>query len=134
MLEYRQKRKIRKLIYSPITMVLLFVILIVFAKATWNVRQKAAESQVYLAQAQSQLDKASTTATELASSVAALKTQEGVETDIRSQFLVAKPGEQVSVIIDNDATSSGSDTSSNASVKASSTEGFWARIVDFFRF
>ncbi len=157
MLEYRQKRKIRRIFFSPVMMVFLLVIVFILAKATWNVRKKALESQVYLAQAQSQLDKASSTLATLASSVAALNTPAGVETDIRSQFLVAKPGEQVAVIVDSDASASAgvsgsgdvaglqaSNMSASAAAAAAgasaggssggSSGGFWQKLWDFFKF
>ncbi len=140
MLEYRQKRKLRKALYSPFVIVFLIIILGVFIKATWNVYKKSGESQVYLSQAMAQLDKASSTEAALANSVAALNTREGVETDIRSQFLVAKPGEQVAVILDNasDTPSGASGTNSlisagDGSTGAEAPHGFWASVWDFFK-
>ena len=140
MLEYRQKRKLRKAIYSPFVIVFLIIILGVFIKATWNVYKKSGESQVYLSQAMAQLDKASSTEAGLANSVAALNTREGVETDIRSQFLVAKPGEQVAVIVDNASDTSngvagvgGAIVSGDGTTAADAPHGFWVRIWEFFK-
>jgi len=138
MLEFRQKRKVRRLIYSPITIIVLLVVVIVLAKATWNVHVKEAESRTYLDEAQAQLDTVSASQSALSAQVARLKTPEGVETNIRSQFLVAKSGEQVAVIVDGDGSSGGnSDASSSTALvgsNATSSTGFWQRLVDFFKF
>lgn len=146
MLEFRQKRKIRRVIYSPLTIIVLFFVVIVLAKAAWNVYVKETESRTYLTEAQMQFEKISADQSSLSASVAALETPEGVEAAIRSQFLVAKPGEQVAVIVDgdednaDDAPASGSDVYDsngagvNSASSATSTLGFWENIVDFFKF
>jgi cell division protein FtsB len=131
MLEFRQKRKVRRLIYSPITIIVLLVVVIVLAKATWNVHVKEAESRTYLDEAQAQLDTVSASQSALSAQVAGLQTPEGVETNIRSQFLVAKPGEQVAVIVDG--ANNDNDVSNTVSTTTSS-ENFWKRIADFFKF
>jgi cell division protein FtsB len=127
MLEFQHKRRIRKMMYSPVALVILAIIAAVFVKAAWNVHAKEAQSQVYLDQAQSQLDDLSSQEQGLKQSVAALNTKEGMDAEIRSEYLVVKPGEQVAVIVDSPA----------ASDTASSTEssgGFWARFAEFFGF
>jgi cell division protein FtsB len=147
MLEFRQKRKIRHIIYSPIALIVLFVIVIILAKATWNMYTKEAESRTYRNEAQAQLDTVSASQSALSAQVAELETPEGVETAIRSQFLVAKPGEQVAVIVDggsgngNGVTDSGSSSSDSdggvlvsTSSAVSTSTGFWGSIIDFFKF
>jgi cell division protein FtsB len=134
MLEFRQKRKVRRLIYSPITIVVLLVVVIVLAKATWNVHVKEAESRIYLDTAQAQLDTVSASQSALAAQVAGLETPEGVETNIRSQFLVAKPGEQVAVIVGGDSSSSDLSSATSSVFGTASGGGFWQRIADFFKF
>jgi len=135
MLEFRQKRKVRRLIYSPITIIVLSVVVVVLAKATWNVHVKEAESRTYLDEAEAQLDTVSASQSALAAQVAGLQTPEGIETNIRSQFLVAKPSEQVAVIVDgNDGDGDASDTASFVVSDATSSPSFWERVANFFKF
>lgn len=126
MLEFQQRRKIRRILYSPLSLIVLGIIAIIFVKAAFSVYLKEVASRQYLDQAQTELAKVSATKAELSTSVASLQTQQGVEADIRHKFRVVKPGEQIAVIVDGSA----SDTSS----VATSTRGFWATIAGFFGF
>jgi cell division protein FtsB len=126
MLEFQKKRKIRRILYSPLSLLVLAVIAVVFVKGAWNVYQKEAASGDYLAQAQAQFAKVNATDQDLSQSVAALQTQQGIEADIRQKFRVVKPGEQIAVIVDDNA--SGSDS------VATSSPGIWASIAHFFGF
>ena len=126
MLEFQQKRKIRKILYSPITLIALTIVAIFFVRGAWNVYQKESASQGYLDQAQDELTKVSATQAELSHSVAELQTQQGIEADIRHKFRVVKPGEQIAVIVDDNASGTASSTPQ--------TGGFWAKITGFFGF
>jgi cell division protein FtsB len=146
MLEFRQRRKVRRIIYSPITIVVLFVVVVVLAKATWNVYTKEAESRTYLDTAQAQLDNISASKSALTAEVTSLQTPEGVEENIHNQFLVVKPGEQVAVIVDGNngdnsvessttspAGSAGSNVTSSVTPGVTSSQSFWERLADFFK-
>jgi cell division protein FtsB len=124
MLEFQQKRKIRRILYSPVSLIALAVVAVVFARGAWNVYQKESASGDYLAQAQTELTKVSATDAQLAQSVASLQTEQGVEADIRQKFRVVKPGEQIAVIVDTSA--------SDTPAAATSTPGFWAWFRHFF--
>ena len=126
MLEFQQKRKIRKILYSPVSLILLAVIAVFLVRGVWNVYQKESASQDYLNQAHDELSKVSATEDQLSDSVAALQTTQGIETDIRHKFRVVKPGEQIAIIVDSSASTSEATTS----VKA----GFWQGVEHFFGF
>lgn len=124
MLEFQQKRRIRKIMYSPVVLVILAFVAALFVHAAWNIHAKEAESEAYLEQSQAQLDNLSAQEQTLQQSVNALNTQQGVDAEIRSEYMVVKPGEQVAVIVDSD----------DASDTASTTDdgGFWSKIGRFF--
>ncbi|MEI6057369.1 MAG: septum formation initiator family protein [bacterium] len=124
MLEFQQKRKLRKILYSPISLIALAVVAVVLVRGAWNVYEKESASRNYLDQARTELTKVTATQQDLAASVAALQTQQGVEADIRHKFRVVKPGEQIAVIVDNSA--------SDSTPVATSTSGFWAWVTHFF--
>ena len=124
MLEFQQKRKIRKILYSPVSLIVLAVIAVVLVRGAWNVYEKESSSGDYLDQARTELAKVTATQQDLAASVAELQTQQGIEADIRHKFRVVKPGEQIAVIVDGPA--------SDSAVVATSTPGFWARLFSFF--
>ena len=112
--------------YSPVMLVLLVLIAVVFVRAAWNIHVKEAQSRAYLAQAQAQLDSLSAQEKALKQSVATLSTKQGMDTEIRSEYLVVKPGEQVAVIVD-----SNNDTATDTATTTVQT-GFWAGVLGFF--
>jgi cell division protein FtsB len=130
MLEFQQKRKVRKILYSRTALIVLCVVAAVFLRATWNVYEKERLSEEYVSQASAQLDKISAKKEAISSSVSALGTDKGIEAEIRRKFRVVKDGEQIAVIVDDTAISGGRDQSS-----ASSTgQGFWHGVASFFGF
>ena len=124
MLEFQQKRRIRKIMYSPVVLVILAFVAFIFVRAAWNVHLKEAESQTYLEQAQAQLGNLSAQQATLQQSVNALNTPQGKEAEIRSQYLMVKPGEQVAVIVDTASATNTATTTPNS--------GFWAKVAGFF--
>ena len=129
MLEFQQKRKARKLLYSRTALVGFCLLAVIFIKATWNVYEKERTSRDYVSSAQAQLDKLTLQKTNVSNAVAALRTSQGVEAEIRKKFRVVKDGEQIAVIVDDSAT-----VSSDVTTATSSEKGFWQGIAGFFGF
>ncbi len=130
MLEFQQKRKMRKLVYSRTALIVLCVVAAIFLRATWNVYEKERLSEEYVSQAQAQLDKLSAKKEAISSSVAALGTDKGIEAEIRRKFRVVKDGEQIAVIVDDASATS----ATGESVATSTEQGFWHTITSFFGF
>lgn len=103
MTEFNKKKTYRKFIYSPFTLFFIFIFLLILLKAVWGVYQKEQTSALYLSKEQEQLAAIISRQKELAQSVDYLKTDKGVEAEIRSKFRVVREGESVAVIIDSDA-------------------------------
>ncbi len=101
MLDFQNKKRIRKILYSPVFLILLGVILFSMLRGVWNVYKKERLSMENLKQEQVEHDKLIARQNNLASSLEYLKTEDGIESEIRSKFRAIKDGEQVTVIIDN---------------------------------
>ena len=110
--------------FSTPVLIILAIIAAVFVRAAWNIYVKEVQSRTYLDQAQSQLDGLSAQEQTLKQSVAALNTPQGMDAEIRSEYLVVKPGEQVAVIVDSDDATNTATTTTAA--------GFWAKVAAFF--
>ena len=123
MREFEQKRTARKIMSSPIVLVILAVVLFFVARGTWSIYRKNSDSNTELSGALARLAKLTDRQATLAQSVAKLKTDSGVEEEIRDRFQVAKEGEHEIVIVD--ATSS---SVSNPQPRASFLQKVW----DFF--
>jgi cell division protein FtsB len=129
MLEFQQKKKLYQFLHSPLMLMALVVVLVVLAKASWGVYQKERLSAENLSRQNAELQKLSVRQNSLAQSIDYLKTDEGVEAEIRSKFRFARDGESIAVIIDNETA-----TATKAVSVATSTEskGFFGRIFSWF--
>ncbi len=124
MIDFQQKKKINKFLYSKVTLVIFFIIIIFLAKATYNIYQKYKLNAENYDTVKKQYDSLNERKDMLNSEIERLKTDTGVEEEIRSRFNVAKPGETVVVVING--SSSGSSTSSQ-------NKGFWASFWSIFK-
>ena len=102
MREFQDKKRVRKFLYSKGVVAVLAVFVLILAHATWGVYQKEQESQTAAAASESELGKLQDRQAVLQSEIARLKTDEGVEEEIRSKFSVAKPGEDLIIIVNPD--------------------------------
>lgn len=100
MRDFQRKRKIRKALYSKGVLFIVFLLLILAAKATWGVYSKEHQSESALKRVESELAALEAREETLTANISRLKTPEGVEWQIREQFQVAKPGERMVVLID----------------------------------
>lgn len=90
--------------YSPATVIVLVLVIILLGRAAWSIYEKYQFSAGRLAQAQGQLADLDGQEQSLSQSIAELSTASGTETVLRTNFRVTKPGESLAVIV-NTATS-----------------------------
>ncbi|MFA5841983.1 MAG: septum formation initiator family protein [Candidatus Paceibacterota bacterium] len=101
MIEFQDKKKIRKILYSRPVLILGAAILMYLSFAAYSMYQKAAETggnremalleQAALEAKQNQLEE----------QISRLKTTRGVEEEIRKKFRVVKGGESVIIVVDD---------------------------------
>jgi cell division protein FtsB len=102
----------------------LAIIFVILIRSLWDVYQKEQLSAKNLLREQIEFDKLTSREKSLVSSIDHLKTEQGVESEIRNKFRVVKEGEQVAVIVDNNA--------SNMSSVATTTHSFWYKLFHWF--
>ena len=124
MIPFQERKKIRKILYSKASISVLFLIVILSADGAWNIYQKAEIARAERDAAFKALTDIQARKVELESSLARLRSEQGVEADVRGKFTVAKPGEDVVVVVDDNMKKS-------ENSEASSPSGFWARIGAF---
>ncbi len=134
MLEFQQKKKFQRFLHSPLMIITLIIVFGVLAKASWGVYQKERLSAENLSRQNAELQKLSERENSLAQSIEYLKTDEGVEAEIRSKFRFARDGESIAVIIDNSSSTTRGVYQSTSASGATSTEsrGFFGRIFSWF--
>ncbi len=123
MLDFQQKRKLRSIAYSWVTVCILCIVSILALRSVWVVYTKYRESNTLRMQSYARLQELESRERELSDRIQRLDTDQGVEAEIRSKFDVAKKGEQVIVIVD--------DTVSTSTPPAS--HSIWSWIVNIFK-
>ena len=101
MREFSQKRKVRRLMYSPISLIFLFIILFLVVKGSFGVYQKYSLSKNELQNSQADLQVLEDKKENLETKIDRLQTETGIEKEIRSKFDVAREGEKLIVIVED---------------------------------
>lgn len=102
MREFKQRRKFKKKLYSKFVIFLLVLVIILLAKGTWGIFQKSRESDKRLEISQERLIELKKRQSAVVSRIEILKTSTGVEEEIRTKYDVAKEGEHVIIIVQDD--------------------------------
>ncbi len=101
MREFSQKRKIKRILYSPLVLIILFIILFFIAKGSLGVYKKYSLSKDRLETSQGELGVLEDKKDNIVNKIDRLQTETGIEKEIRSKFSVAREGEKVIVIVDD---------------------------------
>ncbi len=95
----KQRGRLTHWLFSPLAVVVLAVACVFLGRAVWNLYGKANETAIKVAGEQEQANELAGSDAALSSEVAHLQTPEGVDETIRSTYNVAKPGEDLIVIV-----------------------------------
>lgn len=125
MYDFQQKKKIKKILYSPIVLLILAIIFVMLLRGVWGVYKKSQISYENLEREKNELNKLMAREKTLNSSIEYLKTEQGIEDEIRTKFRAVKDGEQVAVIINEGTTTPVSISTSSPS--------FWYKLFHLFR-
>ena len=125
MLEFQEKRQLKKILYSRVTLVILLIIIMVLVKAVWGVYQKQDITKDNLFKVEASLNSLQAREKMLSSEIERLKTASGKEEEIREKYGLIKEGEEMIVVVDDD--------SSNNSGPVSTPISFWQKVLDWLR-
>lgn len=125
MSQFNKKKGYQKIVYSPITLFFLLIFFLILLKAVWGVYKKEHISDEYLYSEQKRLSEVVERQKELAKSVDYLKTDKGVEAEIRNKFRMVREGESMAVII-NDKTSAAPE------VPVTEPRSWWTNMLRLF--
>ena len=94
----------RRIMYSKLVLIGLFFLLLVIGKATYTLYLKQQKGAEILNRTRVELVTVEEHQTTLRAKMDRLSTELGVEEEIREKFDLAKPGENVIVMVDKEAT------------------------------
>lgn len=121
MLEFNKKKKLRKVLYSPFVLIVLSIVFVLLLRGVWGVYNKSKFSAENLLKDQGELSRLIEREKSLAASLDYLKTEQGIESEIRSKFRAVKDDEKLAVIIEDEKPVPASTTSSEK-------RGFWHKV------
>ena len=107
--------------------IVIFVIVVFVARATFSVYYKQKVSGENLSKAREEITELEKREKMLNSEIDRLKTDKGTEEEIRKKFMVGKAGEQVFVIVDDDK------TNKNGADASDEKKSVWVKFLDLFR-
>ena len=126
MLEFQKKKKIKKVLYSRTVLIFLAIIFIILLRSLYGVYKKESLSMQNLDMDKNELAQISERQKDIANSLEYLKTDQGVESEIRNKFRVVKEGEKVAVIIDDQTSSTPATVAGDTGT--TTEHGFWYNI------
>ena len=101
MRELEQKRRYKKYLYTPVTMVILVVLIIFLARGVASAREKQRLSEERLGRAKTEAQELHAKYASTSKEVDFLKTDEGVDAELRLKYRLVREGEGVAVIVDD---------------------------------
>lgn len=127
MIPFQERKKLRKILYSRVTLAVLFVVLVLVARGAWGIHQKA---QIAISEreiAEHALRDLEERTAELDTTLGRLKSGSGMEAEIRQKFDVARSNEEVVEIVDDTSKKGEND-------EAVDSKSLWQNITSFFGF
>jgi cell division protein FtsB len=111
MRELRRKQKIKRMLYSFPSLIVLSIITFFLVKGAWGVMEKERKSKEIVKDLKGEVATLIQRERELKDDISRLETNEGVKEEIKKRFNVAQEGEYVAVIVDNQKVSTSTDHS-----------------------
>ncbi len=125
MLPFQERKKFRQILYSKATLFVILVVLVFVARGAWKINEKATIARAERDQASRLFAEIGLRTRELEASLVKLKSEQGIEDEIRQKFTVAREWEEVVVVVDENTKKSKNDEVVD--------KGFWARFLGFWK-
>lgn len=100
MFDFHERRKLRNIVYSKPILFILGVAVIFFSYSVWGAFQKERETITKKNQREDVLNELQERKDILIEEIDSLKTDRGIEAEIREKFEVANEGENIIIIVD----------------------------------
>jgi len=124
MFDFYEKRKLRQLLYSKVTYVILAIIVLLLLNSVWNLYFTERDTRLQRKKLEKEFAALEKQEILLRAEIERLSTTQGVEEEIRSKFEVSKERENVMVIINPEE--------KNPDALPEGQKGFWTNIFRIF--
>lgn len=127
MIPFQGRQKLRRILYSKVTLFTLAVLVFFVGRGAWNTHEKAQIARSERNIAERALLDLEARSSELQASLIRLKSERGIEEEVRQKYTVARPGEEVVIVVD-DSAKKGENSETVAE------KGLWQSFVSIFSF
>lgn len=127
MIAPRERGTIKRIVYSRPALILLAVLFAFVAHGTWKVYEKASLAREQKNRITKELAELKSREADLQAKLAELRTERGLEEELRERFGVVKEGESVVVIVDP------SDNGTSTKASSSGISRWWQKFLNIFR-
>jgi cell division protein FtsB len=124
-MDFHEKRKFKRLLYSKVTLVILAVILVLLVPGVWNMFQKERETRSNRKEQQLILEELKEREAQLRAEIERLSAARGVEEELRSKFEVGREGEEAIVIVEPSPEEA-------AAAARAAEKSFWQKFFSLF--
>ena len=101
MFDFQEKKNIRRFFYAKPTIVIIFAIIVLSVNSTYKMYKKAAETRGEKNISFNENKALEERKNELLVRIGELKTERGLEEEIRNKFRVVKSGEEVVIVVES---------------------------------
>ncbi len=102
MLEFYEKRKLKRVLYSRPVLIVLLIPVAYCMMVAWHAYLKEREAHANMLAATAELERLKEREATLDKEIERLSSERGVEEELREKYEVGKPGERMIVLIDKD--------------------------------
>jgi len=102
MLEFQDKKRFRRILYSRVTFVLVFILCVFVGRAAVSMYKSDSLTGEKRKIAEDELTAVRARENSLKAQIISLKTERGVEEELRGKFRVVKNGEGVIIVVDQE--------------------------------
>ncbi len=125
MKDFQTRKNKESFIYSPLSLLVLFFVLLIFVYKLINLSEKARETHKKRLATFDQVQSLKDRENKLESSIEKLHTEEGTEETLRDKYHLVKSGEKMVVIVDEEEKQS-----ENIKEKDDGFMSFWGNLID----
>ncbi len=123
--DLQERKRWKQLLYSPATFIILLVITGLLVNADYNIYKKSEIAKINRQQSDTRLAALQAKSQNLNAELAKLKTDRGIEEELRDKFQITKEGEEDWVVVD-------SNKPAMPTSSARQDEDYWQEIKKFF--
>jgi len=125
--DFKKKQQFKRRLYSNLILIVLLIILLLVIHATWGIYQKSRLSAHKLGLAEREQATLDSKKETIEYKINRLKTETGIEEEIRSKFDVVRDGEQIVVIVNP------KETATTTEEKPKGIRGFFTTLFSRFQ-